>query len=144
MNSPLLSQLRQNLVALISLTLAVASLGYNTWRNETSEAHRNVRQAAFRTLEELGALQVVVDARQYQGDRMRGDYVAGWSRVLLIDDLCSLLPAPVRNSTEHLHEVWKDNFDDWYAGDKPQAGQNISEAISAARAQVRMALAALK
>ena len=42
-----ISQLRRNLVALISLTIAISSLGYNTWRNEHSEDNRNKRFAAF-------------------------------------------------------------------------------------------------
>ena len=36
-------QIRRNLVALISLAVAVTSLGYNTWRNEASEYNRNQR-----------------------------------------------------------------------------------------------------
>ena len=32
-----LRQLRRHSVALISLVVALTSLGYNTWRNETSE-----------------------------------------------------------------------------------------------------------
>jgi hypothetical protein len=36
-------QIQNNAVALISLFIAVGSLGYNTWRNETTEEQRNVR-----------------------------------------------------------------------------------------------------
>jgi len=36
-----LGQLRRNIVALISLTIAISSLGYNTWRNEHTEDNRN-------------------------------------------------------------------------------------------------------
>lgn len=36
-------QFRRNAVALISLAIAVTSLGYNTWRNEASEHNRNQR-----------------------------------------------------------------------------------------------------
>ena len=36
-------QLHNNAVALISLFVAVSSLAYNTWRNETTEAQRNIR-----------------------------------------------------------------------------------------------------
>jgi hypothetical protein len=140
----ILAQIRRNLVAIVSLALSMASLGYNTWRNETSEAHRNIRQAAFRTLETLGELQVVVDARRYQGDRMRGDYVAGWGRITLISDLGSLLPAPVPQSAENLHQVWQENFDQWYSADDPQAEQKISQAIGLTREQVLATLKSLK
>ena len=37
-------QLRDNAVALISLVVALGSLGYNTWRNERTEHNRNVRK----------------------------------------------------------------------------------------------------
>ena len=43
-------QLRSNAVALISLTVALSSLGYNTWRNERTEHNRNIRAAAFEIL----------------------------------------------------------------------------------------------
>ena len=36
-------QFRRNMVALISLVIAITSLGYNTWRNEASEANRTQR-----------------------------------------------------------------------------------------------------
>ena len=47
-------QIHNNAVALISLVIAVSSLAYNTWRNETTEEQRNIRHAAFRVLENLG------------------------------------------------------------------------------------------
>ena len=58
-------QIHNNAVALISLFIALSSLAYNTWRNETTEEQRNVRHAAFRVLESLGELQQVVDFRHY-------------------------------------------------------------------------------
>ena len=126
-------QIRQNLVALISLVLAIASLGYTTWRNESSEAHRNVRQAAFRTLEVLEELQVIVDARRYQGDKMRGDYVAGWARVNLISDLGLLIPGPQAQVTDELRKTWQANFDKWYTDNDADAEARISAAIGATR-----------
>lgn len=38
-------QVRSNIVAIISLLLAILGLSYNTWRNEITEHNRNVRQA---------------------------------------------------------------------------------------------------
>ena len=60
--------LRRNLIAFISLAVALFGLSYNTWRNETTEAQRNTRTAAFRMIEELGEFQQLVDARHYGGD----------------------------------------------------------------------------
>lgn len=53
-------QLRNNLVAIISLAVALTALGYSTWRNERTEQNRNVRAAGFELLSEIGALQQVV------------------------------------------------------------------------------------
>ena len=77
-------QIRSNSVALISLSVALIALSYNTWRNETTESQRNIRQASFRVLESLGELQEVADYRYYyfpfeethgrEGElRLRGD-----------------------------------------------------------------------
>ena len=49
-------QLRDNAVALISLAVAISSLSYNTWRNERTEANRNVRTATFELLMRLADL----------------------------------------------------------------------------------------
>jgi len=38
-------QIRNNMVALISLLIALSALGYNTWRNELTERNRNIRDA---------------------------------------------------------------------------------------------------
>jgi len=54
-------QLQANAVALISLVVALGSLGYNTWRNELTEESRSVRLAAFEVLKNQGELQVIVN-----------------------------------------------------------------------------------
>jgi hypothetical protein len=41
-------QLRDNLVAITSLVVALSALGYNTWRNERTERNRNIRTAGSR------------------------------------------------------------------------------------------------
>jgi len=38
-------QIQRNIVALVSLTVAVTSLGYNTWRNEVIEYDRQRESA---------------------------------------------------------------------------------------------------
>ena len=52
-------------MALISLTVAVGALGYNSWRNEKTEDQRKIRLASFQVLENLGEMQEIVDARYY-------------------------------------------------------------------------------
>ncbi|MDA3933095.1 MAG: hypothetical protein PF630_02010 [Gammaproteobacteria bacterium] len=41
-------------LSLLSLLVALTSLGYNTWRNEATEDHRNIREAGFQVLLQLG------------------------------------------------------------------------------------------
>ena len=71
-------------VALVSLMVALSGLAYNTWRNETTEAQRSTRQAAFRMLEELGELQSRVNYRYFANDPVRGDRIGGWGQVLFL------------------------------------------------------------
>ena len=59
------AQIHRHAVALISLSIALSALGYNTWRNETTEYQRNVRHAAFKVIDNLGELQSVVNAMVY-------------------------------------------------------------------------------
>jgi hypothetical protein len=124
---------QRNGLALVSLFIALSSLAYNTWRNETTERHRNVRQAAFRSLEELGELQIIINMR-YQGDPTRGNFVGGWGRVSLVHDLCDLLPAPSPAAGDQLLAVWQANFEAWSSGSDEAAEERIDEAIAATRA----------
>ncbi len=111
-------QVRANAVALISLVVAVSSLGYNTWRNETTEQQRNLRHAAFRVLEDLGELQQAADYRRYFLDGIASPGAAGaetrlrgYGSVAMIRDLTSLMPAPAPAAGQRLHRAWSDNVD---------------------------------
>ena len=108
---PLREQIRSNAVALISLVIAVTSLGYNTWRNETTEAQRNTRHAAFRVLENLGELQEVVDYRRYylasSANADEGESrLRGYGSVSLVRDLMMLMPEPAPEAGEALFDAW--------------------------------------
>ena len=87
-------QLKTNLVALISLVVALTALGYTTWRNERTEYNRNVRVAAFETLKQLGEAQIIVEYAHFNKNRQLGDPLQGWGRMIYIRDLAKLLPAP--------------------------------------------------
>lgn len=104
-------QIRSNSVALISLVIAVSSLGYNTWRNETTEAQRNTRHAAFRVLESLGELQEVVDYRHYylpvsEGVAEGESRLRGYGSVGMIRDLMNLMPEPAPEAGQALYSLW--------------------------------------
>jgi hypothetical protein len=134
-------QLRANFVALISLTVALTALGYNTWRNERTEHNRNTRVAAFEVLTQLGELQVVVNAAVYGKEENRMDPMAGWGRVALITDLSQLLPAPAPHRAEELHRVWQANWQD--LADNEASGERITTEIDQSREAIREILRGL-
>lgn len=124
-------QLRNNLVAIISLAVALTALGYSTWRNERTEQNRNVRAAGFELLSEIGALQQVVFYAHFQPGDARGDARMGWAEVLTIVDLAELMPPAVARDAKSLNETWQA---DWAGlGDDPAAHQRIDDAIDTVR-----------
>ena len=56
----IIDQVRNNAVAIISLVVALSGLGYNTWRNESTESNKNIRDAGLFMMKELTELQEVV------------------------------------------------------------------------------------
>jgi len=104
-------QVRRNAVALISLVVAITSLGYNTWRNEQSEANRNQRQSAFEILLKLGELQQVVFHSHYDQDlEDKGNPRTGWAHILLVNDLAGVLDSPMPELTDRLQDTWDANW----------------------------------
>lgn len=100
------------MVALISLVVAVSSLGYNTWRNEQTEENRNQRVAAFEILLKLGELQQLVFFHHYDKDTQdRGNPRAGWAYVLTIRDLSQVLPPPLPDDAGKLVDIWGANWE---------------------------------
>ncbi|MCI0570711.1 MAG: hypothetical protein L0Y66_08170 [Myxococcaceae bacterium] len=105
-NRTLRRQVSHNLVAIISLALALSSLGYSAWRNERTERNRSIRQAGFEVLKNLGELQMIVNATHFGLGDVPTDPLSGWGRVSLIGDLCQLLSPPVPAECEGLVHAW--------------------------------------
>jgi hypothetical protein len=125
-------QLRNNTVALISLTVAISSLAYNTWRNERTEHNRNVRTAAFELLMRAGELERVTFLAQYDHDRNAGSPRSGWTDVLAIRDLSALVPGRVPAEAAELLRVWSENWEG--LGKQDEAAVNrIDDAIGKLR-----------
>lgn len=104
-------QLRRNAVALISLVIALTSLGYNTWRNEHSEFNRNQRQASFQLLVKLGELQELVFLNHYDCNRsLRGTARSGWVILQTIEDLTLVLEDMPTDNVKALREVWQGSW----------------------------------
>jgi hypothetical protein len=104
-------QVHRNAVALISLAVALASLGYNTWRNEQTEANRNVREAGFMIVEQLAELQQVVLFARFMPDDQRGDPRVGWAHILAAEDFSIPMPEDVRARTAALKSSWSQGFE---------------------------------
>jgi hypothetical protein len=141
-NASLAKQLRENAVALTSLTLVVIGLAYNTWRNEQTEFNDNIRAAGFEILVTLGELERVVFHNHYDRDEERGSPRAGWAYVLTIRDMGQLSLEGAKRESEKLFEVWQDNWEG--LGTDDDAVQAISDQVDALRAAVLAELAGLE
>ncbi len=128
----LIEQLRKNSVALISLTIAITSLGYNTWRNEASESNRTQRDVTIELLLQLGELQKVTWHHHYDKDfEDKGNLRSGWTFVLVISDISQILEGAVPESAAQLQEVWNE-----YSGqldESVEAKDAIIDAIETVR-----------
>lgn len=135
-------QVRRNLVAIVSLALAILSLSYNTWRNELTEHNRNVREAGFEMLVTLGEIHQIVFFLHYDQDHVRGNPRLGWARVLLVADLATMMPPSVSQAADALKVRWGD---DWSRLGRDQAAADrISGAIDDIRDATLEALARLR
>lgn len=133
-NHGILQQVRRNAVALISLFVALSSLGYNTWRNELTEHNRNQRQSAFEILLKLGELQQVVFHSHYDRDIAgKGNPRTGWAYVLLVNDLANVLQSPMPAMTAELQAVWGDRWSD--LGSDQESADAILAAIDSVRTE---------
>mgnify|MGYP001817063958 CR=1 FL=1 len=125
-------QLRRNTVALISLVIAITSLGYNTWRNEASESNRTHRLVALEVLIRLGELQQLTWHHHFDKDiDDKGNLRTGWTLVLVIRDICKILDEPLPDSTTNLYATWEKY------SDHLDTSRTANDAIIAAISDVR-------
>jgi len=143
-------QIRSNSVALISLSVALIALSYNTWRNETTESQRNVRQASFRVLVSLGELQEVADYRYYyfpfeDSHGREGELrLRGYGSVTMVRDLMNLMPAPAPAASDNLFRLWNEHVnalaeldgDGLHSDAAKTAEKELAAAIKQARSAV--------
>lgn len=134
----IIEQIRRNLLAIISLMVAISALGYNTWRNETTEENRNTRLASFEILVQLGKLQIITDHAHYGKDSNTGNPITGWGHVAMIDDLSFLMPAPIPGMATSLKETWQTNWQG--LGNDEASALKITESITDMRKSVKARL----
>jgi hypothetical protein len=135
-------QLKNNAVAIVSILIALSGFVYTTWRDETSEANRNFRVAAFESLKQLNELQLITNAAHYKMDKTQGDPILGWSRVVMFDDLAVLLPPPAIQDAANLHETWEANWEG--LGHDQDHADMITAAIARCREHIAETLKRLK
>lgn len=136
------AQLQRNSVALISLAIAITSLGYNTWRNEATEYNRNQRAVSIEVLRNIGELQQVVYFSHWDtAQQAKGDPLIGWSLVLTIRDLSRLLDGGVAETGTMLWRTWDDNWQG--LGDDRSSYDRIIDALGEVREQTNALLQGL-
>lgn len=127
-------KIREWVLPLTSLAVALTALWYNTWRNELSEHNRNVRAAGFEIIKQLSGLQLIANYAHFDHDAKQGNPIAGWSEILLIEDLAMVMPEPVQKQANILHEQWEQHVDQLVDNEKD------SDAVSAQISQTREAV----
>jgi len=136
-------QVRHHALALISLSVALSSVSYNTWRNERTEHNRNVRAATFEMLTKLADFERTVFLAQYDRDPANGNPRIGWTDVIVIHDLASVAPAPLESKAAQLREVWRDNWEHLGGADESSV-DHIDAAVEDLRQATLVTLRSLR
>jgi hypothetical protein len=135
------SQVHNNIVALISLAIAIAAFSYAYIRDERSEGNRNIRAASFQVLMEVEQLRLVVDSTHYGLSKDHAP-VTGWPHVLLIRDLSKLVNADTAAAADNLFTVWSEDWDG--IDTKQDSADKITAALEEVRGQDLKVLRSLK
>jgi len=90
--------------------VALSALGYNTWRNESSEANRNVRQAGFEIIKHVGELQKITYIAHFDRKNVKTGTKIAWTEVLILKELSRLMPVAIQNKADTLTTVWRENW----------------------------------
>jgi len=135
-------QIEKNMLAIISLVVAIVALSYNSWRNELSEDNRNIRAAGFEIMREAATLQFYIDATTFAEMAKDEDVIQGWVSVNLIVSLSELISPTVNKRANNLKKVWTDHWSR-LANDQ-SANQKITEANNLLTKEVKIHLASLK
>lgn len=141
-NTTFKEQVRRNMVALISLAVAVTGLGYNTWRNEASEHNRNQRLVSIELLLMLAEVhQLTQDAHWGDSENRAAILREGWSKVLTIKDLAQIAEGSVPSSAANLYEIWSVDYK--ALGTDAEARKRIADAVDAVRSDAHAILTSL-
>ncbi len=127
----MLKRIRENLIALISVLIAVSALFYSTWCLEVTERNRNMRIASFETLRTLTDLQLLVDYAYYDKDAERGNPIKDWSYV---NDLSETISPDVKVKSDMLYKSWQEHWEN--ISKQTEAQEAITSKIARTRESI--------
>jgi len=136
------NQVKENLLAIIGLIVAILTFIYITWSDRRTEENRTNRVAAFEILKNLGELQGVVNASFFAPDNPVANPMLGWGHIAVISDLSTLMPEPLPTTSEVLVEAWKAHWKDLKKEEK--SVQLITSEIDTNRENILKLLQKLK
>tara|TARA_R110002096_G_scaffold13834_3_gene48697 strand:- start:2475 stop:2846 length:372 start_codon:yes stop_codon:yes gene_type:complete len=119
--------------------VALSGLGYNTWRNESTESNKNIREAGFFMMQELTELQEVVLYARFENDDERGNIKSGWSHVLAVKDISYAMPEPVQQDAIALSIVWQQHAQG-IVSNQDESYRQIDKAIDQIKKQIVTAI----
>lgn len=126
------TQLKQNIIAITSLFIALVGLTANISYMEHKELNSNLRIASFQLLIEISELEKITFQLQFDEETDSVNARTGWVKVRLIEGLSKLTSTKVQKDADALLESWKDNWPD--LGHHPtKAFDDISTQISSIR-----------
>jgi hypothetical protein len=126
------SQLKQNVIAITSLLVALIGLSANISYMEHKERNSNLREASFQLLIELSELEEITFHLQYDQELSTINARTGWVKVRLITAVSALMPKNIQQNSNQLYQSWSD---DWQSLGNPdeKASDNISLKIATVR-----------
>lgn len=130
------------LTVIFSVLFALVGFSYNVWRMEVSEENNNIRTACFEMLLELSALEQLIYAAHYDGDKKEGSPRKGWVKVGLIADLSVLTVEPVERQATTLKNVWSAHWSTM--ADNKDSIDKMVNAIDSVRSEIKQVLRSLE
>lgn len=98
------------ITTVLSIGLAIVSIGYNVWRMAESEQNANVRDAAFEVFLALAEFQEVIYAAHFDNLAVEGSPRRGWVKVKLVEDMSILVGEEVALEARELRDTWQEQW----------------------------------
>lgn len=98
------------ITTVLSIGLAIVSIGYNVWRMAESEQNANVRDAAFEVFLALAEFQEVIYAAHFDNLEVEGSPRRGWVKVKLVEDMSILVGEDVAREARVLRDSWQEQW----------------------------------